>query len=160
MAADDVTGQDELRYELDDDREERPDLAETKARLIQQQNAFTIKITNLEDAILKKLANAEGDITEDVELIEGLEDSKRIAAYIEEKSEIAKKTQENISLVSEKYRSATATTTMLSPYNYIYSKIYIPFPCGGHCHSGSLSWVSTHHMQSMWLTCVTDVRTL
>ena len=33
----------------------------------------------LEDEILDRLANAEGDITEDVELIEGLEETKRIS---------------------------------------------------------------------------------
>jgi len=35
----------------------------------------------LEDNILYKLATAQGDITEDVELIEGLESTKKIGFY-------------------------------------------------------------------------------
>ncbi len=36
----------------------------------------------LEDNILYKLATAQGDITEDVELIEGLESTKKIGFFI------------------------------------------------------------------------------
>ena len=99
-------------------QKERPDLALQKSELIKQQNAFKIKarrgregrgtaaaaapvpapapclrpcvqIKELEDGILKRLAEAEGDITEDRELIEGLENTKRIATDIAEKSAIA-----------------------------------------------------------------------
>ena len=48
-----------------------------------------VQIKELEDGILKRLAEAEGDITEDRELIEGLEKTKRIATDIAEKSAIA-----------------------------------------------------------------------
>jgi dynein heavy chain len=51
---------------------ERPDLAEERLRLIDQQNGFKIQMAQLEDDILHKLATAEGDITQDRELIEGL----------------------------------------------------------------------------------------
>eukprot|EP01035_Chromulina_nebulosa_P019234 gene19234-25085_t len=46
-------------------RFERPDLASQRAALIMQQNLFTIKVKKLEDNILKRLAEATGDITED-----------------------------------------------------------------------------------------------
>ena len=59
-------------------RKERLDLALLSEDLVKQQNDFTIKIKELEDNILFKLANAEGDITEDVELIEGLESTKKV----------------------------------------------------------------------------------
>jgi dynein heavy chain len=53
---------------------ERPDLAQLKADLIAQQNGFKIKLSELEAGILKQLAEAEGDVTENIELIENLED--------------------------------------------------------------------------------------
>jgi hypothetical protein len=53
-------------------RKERADLAEQRATLIEQDNEFKIKMVELEDQILYKLATAEGDISEDVELIEGM----------------------------------------------------------------------------------------
>jgi hypothetical protein len=64
---------------------ERPDLEETKTQLIVQNTEFTIKLKQLEDELLFKLSNAEGDITEDVALIESLEESKRVATEINEK---------------------------------------------------------------------------
>ena len=39
----------------------------------------------LQDELLFKLSNAEGDITEDVALIESLEESKRVATEINER---------------------------------------------------------------------------
>lgn len=73
-------------------QKERPDLARQRSELVKQQNAFKIKIKELEDGILKRLAEAEGDITDDRELIESLEDTKRIATGIMEKSAIAQRT--------------------------------------------------------------------
>ena len=58
---------------------ERADLSEMSEVLVKQQTGFKIKMGELEDEILDRLANAEGDITEDVELIEGLEETKRIS---------------------------------------------------------------------------------
>jgi hypothetical protein len=46
---------------------------ETKTQLIIQSTEFTIKLKQLEDELLFKLSTAEGDITEDVALIESLE---------------------------------------------------------------------------------------
>ena len=47
---------------------ERPDLEEQKAELITQQNENKIKIKELEDGILEQLANAEGDVLENIEV--------------------------------------------------------------------------------------------
>jgi len=85
-------------------RKERPELASQKAGLIHQANEFMVKIAELEDGILKGLAEAEGDITEDVELIEGLEESKRVADDIAVKLAAGKKTAISINKTSEKYR--------------------------------------------------------
>ena len=92
---------------------ERPDLATLSEELVKQQNGFTIKVKELEDNILFKLAAAEGDITEDVELIEGLEETKRISMDIAEKSAVAKETQANILVTSEKYRNVGNRASLL-----------------------------------------------
>lgn len=60
-------------------KRERPDLAAKKLELITQQNDFKIKLKELEDELLFKLANAKGDILDDIALIENLEDSKKIS---------------------------------------------------------------------------------
>ena len=92
---------------------ERPDLASLSSELITQQNGFKIKVKELEDDILHKLATAEGDITENVALIEGLEETKRISDDIQQKSELALKTQTEILDASEKYRSVANRSSLL-----------------------------------------------
>jgi len=74
-------------------RKEQPLLAALGEKLITQQNGYKIKMIALEDQILYKLATAQGDITEDVALIEGLEDSKRVADEIGRKAQKAQETQ-------------------------------------------------------------------
>lgn len=87
---------------------ERPDLAAQKEELIQQQNGFKIKLKELESGLLQKLAHAEGDILEDIELIESLEYSKKLSTEIQEKVEIAKETEIAINTASEFYRPAAS----------------------------------------------------
>jgi dynein heavy chain, axonemal len=94
-------------------KEERPDLAAERLRLIEMQNGFKIKMKQLEDEILYKLSTAEGDITADVELIEGLENTKKIATDIEKKSAEAQITSSLINTISEKYRSVAARGSLL-----------------------------------------------
>lgn len=92
---------------------ERPDLAAMSNDLVRQQNGFTIKMKQLEDDILQKLASSEGEITENVALIESLEETKRISDDIQQKSELALKTQEDILVASEKYRSVANRSSLL-----------------------------------------------
>lgn len=94
-------------------RKERLDLALLSEDLVKQQNEFTIKMKELEDNILFKLATAEGDITEDVALIEGLEETKRISNDIMIKQEIAQTTQVTIKNTSEKYRGVANRSSLL-----------------------------------------------
>lgn len=89
-------------------KKERPDLAAQKDELIQQQNGFKIKLKELETGLLYKLANAQGDILEDIALIESLEYSKKLSTEIEEKVEIAKVTEVDINTASESYRPAAS----------------------------------------------------
>lgn len=68
---------------------ERPDLEATKTDLVRQNTEFTIRLKQLEDDLLMRLSTAEGDLTEDVALIESLEESKRIADDITIKVQFA-----------------------------------------------------------------------
>merc|ERR1711939_587632 len=85
---------------------ERPDLAKKKVDLITEQNEFKIKLKDLESDLLFKLANAKGDILDDIDLIINLENSKKISNEVAIKMEIAKKTEKNINESSEFYRPA------------------------------------------------------
>ena len=69
-----------------------------------QQNLFTIRVQQLEDGILQRLSEAEGDITEDRALIEELELSKKISDDIAVKLEESKVTSVKIHATSENYR--------------------------------------------------------
>ena len=92
---------------------ERPDLAQMKVELIQQQNDFKIKLKELEDGLLYKLANAQGDILDDIALIEQLESSKKLSINIAEKVQIAKTTESKINETSEIYRPAATRGALL-----------------------------------------------
>jgi dynein heavy chain len=89
-------------------RMERPDLASKKEEIISQQNEFKITLKRLEDGLLQQLAEATGDILENIELIESLERSKALSTEINIKVEIAKVTEVAINEASEAYRPAAA----------------------------------------------------
>lgn len=61
---------------------ERPDLASLDEEIIMQMNEFKIKLSELEKGLLKQLNEAEGDLTENIVLIESLEESKRTSTDI------------------------------------------------------------------------------
>ena len=94
-------------------RFERSDLAAQRSALIMQQNLFTIRVKQLEDNILVRLADAKGDITEDRALIEELELSKKISDEIAIKLVDSKVTSEKINATSEKYRPVARRGALL-----------------------------------------------
>jgi len=94
-------------------QKERPDLEESKMELISQMNAFKIKTKELEDGILEQLANAEGDVLENLALIENLEDSKRVALEIADKVKVAEVTEVEINAARELYRDAATRGSMM-----------------------------------------------
>ncbi|KAK9866454.1 hypothetical protein WJX84_011662 [Apatococcus fuscideae] len=83
---------------------ERPDLQAQAAELVRQLGEYTITLKELEDNLLARLANSQGDILEDIELIENLEETKRTATDIAEKVKLAKETEVSISKAREVYR--------------------------------------------------------
>ena len=94
-------------------RKERPDLASQKAALIQQENQFKVQLAALEDQILIQLTAAEGDITEDRDLIEGLEEAKRVSIEVNEKLEEGHKTNAKVNETSEAFRSVASRGSLL-----------------------------------------------
>ena len=75
---------------------ERFELEEQRAALVEQQNEFTIKLKELEDDLLQRLANAEGDILGDEALIISLEETKATSIEINAKVREAKRTEEEL----------------------------------------------------------------
>jgi dynein heavy chain len=63
-------------------QKERPDLAALDEEIIMQMNGFKIKLSELEKGLLKQLNEAEGDLTENIVLIESLEESKKTSTEI------------------------------------------------------------------------------
>jgi hypothetical protein len=62
---------------------------------------------------LYRLSTAEGDLTTNVDLIEGLETTKAVSVEIAKKSVIAKAMSEKINVISEKYRSVATRGSVL-----------------------------------------------
>ena len=87
---------------------ERFDLQQQSSDLVRQLGEYTVQITKLEDNLLFRLANSQGDILEDIELIENLEETKRTATEIAEKVVQATETQTVINSTREVYRPVAA----------------------------------------------------
>ena len=79
-------------------------MARAKANLVTQQNEFKVKVAELEALLLEKLATAEGDILEDVDLILNLEDAKKTSDDVREKFVVAQETEAKINETNENYR--------------------------------------------------------
>jgi dynein heavy chain len=62
--------------------EEEPELEKTRNELVQAFNNYKIKLKDLEDELLERLANAPADILSDIPLIEGLEATKETVTEI------------------------------------------------------------------------------
>ena len=92
---------------------ERPDLQQQSQDLVKQLNQYAITLGELEDALLARLAASQGDILEDIALIEGLEETKRTALEIEQKVELAKTTETEISTAREVYRPVAARGSLI-----------------------------------------------
>ena len=83
---------------------EREDLGMQKAQIIKDNNDFNIKLKQLEDDLLYNLSNSQGDILEDIGLIEGLEQSKKTSTEIKQKQALAAVTEKEIAAAMENYR--------------------------------------------------------
>ncbi|RLN78111.1 hypothetical protein BBJ28_00010518 [Nothophytophthora sp. Chile5] len=94
-------------------RKEWPKTAKVRTALIHQQNEFKIRVQTLEDRILSSLADAEGDITENVKVITDLETTKATAKEIAIKAAKATEYEAQINELSAKYQSVASRGALL-----------------------------------------------
>lgn len=92
---------------------ERPELERKKTELIVDITNFTIKLKELEEDLLYKLSTAEGDLTENVPLIESLEESKRVSDDVNVRVADARKTEITINEARERFRPVATRGSML-----------------------------------------------
>ena len=92
---------------------ERSELEQSRAELTRQQNEFRIKLLELENNLLNKLSNAQGNFLGDTTLVENLEITKKTALEIEIKVKEALKTELKINETREMYRPVANRSSML-----------------------------------------------
>ncbi len=92
---------------------EKPELEASRAELVAQQQEYTIKLKSLEDDLLSRLAQAEGDILGDEELIVSLEETKATAIEIGLQVEASKVTEVKIATSREAYRPIAARGALM-----------------------------------------------
>ncbi|XP_066151500.1 dynein axonemal heavy chain 6 [Euwallacea fornicatus] len=94
-------------------RLERPELEQQRNDLVVRINADKAQFKGIEDKILHLLYNFEGNILDDEELIETLNESKETSAIIEARLAETEASEEEISIAREKYRSVATRGSVL-----------------------------------------------
>ena len=92
---------------------EQRSLEEQRIKLIEEVNANTISLLKLDKQLLQKLSETEGDLLEDVELIQVLAETKRKASQVKTKIESSKQTETMINKKREQYRSVATRGSVL-----------------------------------------------
>lgn len=92
---------------------ERPDLQKKKEQLVQESAENRTALKNVEDTILKTLAEAEGDILENETAIQVLDNAKDLAFNILQKQTVTKQTEESIEKFRLAYRPVAVHSTIL-----------------------------------------------
>ena len=91
---------------------EQPELEQQKSKLLKQEEDFKVQLAALEKELLETLATSEGDILENVKLIESLtqtkETSKGISDALQDVAYMLKRLKR-----SNKYRFSNAKTRLL-----------------------------------------------
>ncbi|XP_050294811.1 dynein axonemal heavy chain 6 [Anthonomus grandis grandis] len=94
-------------------RLERPELELQRNELVVKINTDKAQLKGIEDKILFLLYHSEGNILDDEELIETLNESKETSAIIEARLTETEATEEKISIAREKYRSVSTRGSVL-----------------------------------------------
>uniref|UniRef100_A0A7S3YCK6 Uncharacterized protein n=1 Tax=Lotharella globosa TaxID=91324 RepID=A0A7S3YCK6_9EUKA len=85
---------------------ERPDLEEKKAALVKAINDYNIELANLEDRLLQMLNSADPNtILDNIELIDGLELTKKKSVEVAQKVDEAREAEIQINEARNKYRA-------------------------------------------------------
>lgn len=94
-------------------RLERPDLEDERNKLITNINNDKTQLKAIEDKILKMLFESEGNILDNEELVNTLNDSKTTSQAITRRLVEAEKTEANITVAREKYRCVSAKGSIM-----------------------------------------------
>eukprot|EP00744_Colponema_vietnamica_P002637 GILI01004106.1.p1 GENE.GILI01004106.1~~GILI01004106.1.p1 ORF type:complete len:1989 (+),score=654.53 GILI01004106.1:157-5967(+) len=92
---------------------EKRELEDQRVKLLEEVNMYKKRGKELEEFLLARLSNAEGDLLDDVELIDVLNDTKKTAEEIAEKIANATVTEENINVAREEFRPVAARGSIL-----------------------------------------------
>jgi dynein heavy chain len=93
--------------------QELPDVAQKKSALVVQNAAMNKELTEIEDKILFLLSSAEGNILDNVEVINALDDAKQTSDVIGQKMKEAEVTEKQIDISRESYRPVAAQASVL-----------------------------------------------
>ncbi|XP_037820573.1 dynein heavy chain 10, axonemal isoform X1 [Lucilia sericata] len=94
-------------------RAERPDLEAQRETLIAQTSENKQLLQQLEDSLLRELATSTGNMLDNVELIETLENTKSKAAIVLEQLKLSAETQRDIEKLRDGYRPAAKRGAVL-----------------------------------------------
>jgi dynein heavy chain len=94
-------------------KKERPELEEQKSALIVENASSAAQLQQLENKILHLLSTATGNILDDEELINTLQQSKVTSTEIEEKVRIAERTEAEIDATRAKYKPTAFHASLL-----------------------------------------------
>ncbi|TYZ58261.1 hypothetical protein PybrP1_007938 [[Pythium] brassicae (nom. inval.)] len=94
-------------------RHEWPRKARARTALVLQQSEFTVRVQALEDRILSSLADAEGDVTENVQVIADLEATKATAVEIARKAAKAAEYEAQLRALAAKYQAVASRGALL-----------------------------------------------
>jgi dynein heavy chain 2 len=84
-------------------KQERPELEERKSQLLKQEEELKIQISQLEDELLNQLANSTGNILENKDLLDSLNETKTKSAIIETSLSESENLQKNLVLEANTY---------------------------------------------------------
>jgi dynein heavy chain 2 len=84
-------------------KNERPELEERKSQLLKQEEELKIQISDLEDELLNQLANSSGNILENRELLDSLNETKTKSAVIEVSLTESEHLQNSFEVEANKY---------------------------------------------------------
>ncbi|XP_026741363.1 dynein heavy chain 10, axonemal [Trichoplusia ni] len=94
-------------------RSERSDLEEQRENLIIETSANKSLLSGLEDSLLRELATSTGNMLDNVELVDTLENTKSKAAEVMEKLELAATTTRDIEHLRDGYRPVAKRGSIL-----------------------------------------------
>ena len=94
-------------------RAERPDLENSRAELVKQENDYKITLKKLEDDLLLRLSKAQGAFLADSRLVDSLEQTKATANDIIQRAGEAAQTALAVNELRELYRPAAARASLL-----------------------------------------------